>query len=51
MFLQERSYGYFLELGWQHIGPIAEMGAYDVLRNHFYVAVYIKARTDLTGPQ
>ena len=43
IFVEERSYAYFLNLYAKHVEPIAETFAYCLLRNHFHLLVRIKA--------
>jgi hypothetical protein len=47
IFLQQRNYGYFMQLWWKHISPVAETWAYGLLRNHFHAVVYIRKKEDL----
>lgn len=49
VFLQERNYGYFMELWWKHTSKIAETCAYCLLKNHFHATVFIKYEEDLKG--
>jgi putative transposase len=51
VFIQERNYGYFMDLWWMHTYPIAETYAICLLRNHFHAAVHIKREEDLKGLQ
>lgn len=49
VFIQERNYGYFMELWWKHTSKIAETCAYCLLKNHFHATVFIKYEEDLKG--
>jgi putative transposase len=42
IFIAERNYGYFLNLYFRHIEPVAETCAYGLLRNHFHACVRIR---------
>jgi hypothetical protein len=44
IFIAERNYGYFLNLYFKHIEPMAETFSYCLLRNHFHVCVRICVR-------
>ena len=48
IFLEERSYRYFLQLYTRHVSPIADTYAFCLLRNHFHFLVRIK---DLPDPE
>ena len=48
VFLQERNYAYFMELWWKHTYQIAETYSYCLLKNHFHVTGYIKAKEDIS---
>lgn len=47
LFVEERNYRYFLGLYTKHIRPVADTFAYCLLRNHFHVAVRIKAASEI----
>jgi REP element-mobilizing transposase RayT len=50
IFREERNYRYFLQLFAKHIGPVAVIYAYCLLRNHFHFLLRIRdAPKDLTG--
>jgi putative transposase len=42
IFIQERNYGYFLQLYVKHIEPVVETYAYCLLKNHFHLLVRVK---------
>jgi putative transposase len=47
IFLEEKNYGYFLNLYIKHIPPIADTFAYCLLGNHFHLLVRIKSREEI----
>jgi putative transposase len=49
IFIQERNYGYFLDLYGKYINPIAETFAYCLLRNHFHILVRIKSQDEIVS--
>jgi putative transposase len=49
IFIQERNYGYFLDLYGKYITPIAETFAYCLLRNHFHILVRIKSQDEIVS--
>ena len=42
IFVEERNYGYFLQLYAKHIEPVAKTYAYSLLKNHFHVLARIR---------
>jgi len=49
IFFQQRNYAFFMELWWKHTYQVFETWAYCLLRNHFHIAGFFKAREDLNG--
>jgi putative transposase len=47
IFLEEKNYGYFINLYVKYIAPIADTFAYCLLRNHIHLLVRIKSREDV----
>lgn len=47
IFIEERNYGYFLNLYRKHIGPVVDTFAYCLLRNHFHLAVRVKSEEEI----
>jgi len=47
IFFEERNYAYFLNLYWKYISPVADTFAYCLLRNHFHLAVRVKAEEEI----
>jgi putative transposase len=47
IFFEERNYFYFMGLCHQHIGPIAEVYAYCLLRNHIHFFLRIKTKSEI----
>ena len=46
LFIEKRNYEYFVNLYTRYIEPVADTYAYSLLRNHFHIAVRIKAESE-----
>jgi putative transposase len=47
IFLEERNYGYFLNLYGKYIEPVAETFAYCLLKNHFHLLIRTKSEEEI----
>jgi putative transposase len=47
IFIEERNYEYFLKLYKKHIVPVVETYAYCLLKNHFHLAIRVKAQDEI----
>jgi putative transposase len=47
IFIEERNYEHFLRLYEKHIVPVVDTYAYCLLKNHFHLAVRVKAQEEI----
>ena len=51
IFLEERNYGYFLNMYSKYIEPVAETFAYCLMKNHFHLLIRTKSEAEILGDQ
>lgn len=47
IFIEERNYEYFLKLYEKHLGPVTDLYAYCMLRNHFHLNIRVKSEKEI----